>query len=281
MGGDHRAVRPPDFADPVPLPGLFDLEGQVAVVTGAGSGIGQACAARLTQAGASVLCADIDGAAAEVTALGLEAVGRTAAGLTSDVREADDAERTVASAIDRWGRVDVVVNAAGVYPPSPALETPVGFWDEVHAINLRGTFLTSQACARRMATGGWGGRIVNLASKSAFQPSKGLAHYASTKSAVVGLTRALALEWAPHGIRVNAVAPGAVDTTGTRRVAEQMITEQPLTADQVRAAHSARCPLGRQAEPDEIARIVLFLATPASSYVTGATIVADGGYMLS
>jgi NAD(P)-dependent dehydrogenase (short-subunit alcohol dehydrogenase family) len=106
-------------------------------------------------------------------------------------------------------------------------------------------------------------------------------HYASTKSAVVGLTKALALEWAPFGIRVNAVAPGAVKTTGTRLVAQRMITEQPLTPDQVRAAHAARCPLGRQAEPDEMARVALFLATEASSYMTGSTVVADGGFMLS
>ncbi len=274
-------MSPAESADPVPLSELFDLGGQVALVTGAGSGIGHACAARLAQAGARVVCVDIDGASAAATASGLESLGRTAAAVTADVREADGAERASASAMDRWGRVDVVVNAAGVYPPSSALETPAGFWDDVHAINVRGTFLTSQSCARRMITGGRGGRIVNLASKSAFQPSKGLVHYASTKGAVVGLTKALALEWAPYGIRVNAVAPGAVDTTGTRLAAERMITEQPLTTDQVRAAHSARCPLGRQAEPDEIARIALFLATEASSYVTGSTIVADGGYMLS
>jgi NAD(P)-dependent dehydrogenase (short-subunit alcohol dehydrogenase family) len=269
------------FADPMPLSELFDLSGQVAVVTGAGSGIGQACAARLAQAGARVLCADLDGPAAESTAAGLESAGRTAAAVSVDVRDADDVERAAASAMERWGRVDVVVNGAGVYPPSPALETPAGFWDDVHAINVRGTFLTSQACARRMVAGGRGGRIVNLASKSAFQPSKGLVHYASTKSAVVGLTKALALEWAPYRIRVNAIAPGAVNTTGTRLVAQRMITEQALTADQVRAAHSARCPLGRQAEPDEMARIALFLATEASSYMTGSTVVADGGFMLS
>ncbi len=273
-----------DFAYPVPLSQLFDLGGQVAVVTGAGSGIGQACAARLAYAGARILCADIDGGAATSTADGLESAGRTAAAIATDVRLEGDAERAVGDAMGRWGRVDVVVNAAGIYPPSPALESSASFWDDVHAINVRGTFLMAQACARHMVHGGRGGRIVNLASKSAFQPSRGLVHYASTKSAVVGLTRALALEWAPYGIRVNAIAPGAVITTGTRLVAQRMMAEQPeqrLTAEEVRAAHSARCPLGRQAEPDEIARIALFLATEASSFVTGETVVADGGYMLS
>jgi 2-deoxy-D-gluconate 3-dehydrogenase len=271
----------PAFAEPGPLADLFDLTGQVAVVTGAGSGIGQACAARLAQVGAKVLCADIDADAAKATAAGLEAVGWTAAGAVTDVRVEADAERTAADAVGRWGRVDVVVNAAGVFPPSPALETSAEFWDNVHAINVKGTFLTSQACARHMAAGGHGGRIVNLASKSAYQPSKGLVHYSSTKGAVVSMTKALALEWAPHGIRVNAVAPGAVKTAGTQLVAGLMVTDQPRSAEEIRAAHLARCPLGRQAEPDEMARVILFLATDASSYVTGSTLVADGGFMLS
>ena len=271
----------PTFAQPGPFSDLFDLTGQVAVVTGAGSGIGQACAARLAQVGAKVLCADIDPGSAKVTAAGLEAAGWTAAGAVTDVRVEADAERTAADAVDRWGRVDVVVNAAGVFPPSPAFETSAEFWDNVHAINVKGTFLTSQACARRMAAGGQGGRIVNLASKSAYQPSKGLVHYSSTKGAVVSMTKALALEWAPYGIRVNAVAPGAVKTAGTQQVAGRMVTDQPRSADEIRAAHLARCPLGRQAEPDEMARIILFLATDASSYITGSTVIADGGFMLS
>jgi 2-deoxy-D-gluconate 3-dehydrogenase len=271
----------PAFADPGSLADLFDLSGQVAVVTGAGSGIGQACAARLAQVGAKVLCADIDADAAKATAAGLESAGWTAAGAVTDVRVEADAERTAADAVGRWGRVDVVVNAAGVFPPSPALETSAEFWDNVHAINVKGTFLTSQACARHMAAGGQGGRIVNLASKSAYQPSKGLVHYSSTKGAVVSMTKALALEWAPHGIRVNAVAPGAVKTAGTQLVAGLMVTDEPRSAEEIRAAHLARCPLGRQAEPDEMARIILFLATDASSYITGSTVIADGGFMLS
>jgi len=271
----------PEFATPIPIATLFDLHEQVAVVTGAGSGIGQACAARLAQVGARVLCADIDLDAATATVDGLRAAGGDAAPIAGDVRVAADVERMAARAVELWGRVDVAVNGAGVFPPSPVLDTPAELWDDVHDINVKGTFLTSQACARHMAAGGRGGRIVNLASKSAYQPSVGLVHYSSTKAAVVGMTKGLALELAPHRIRVNAIAPGGVNTPGARTAAERMIVEQPRSADDIRAAHAGRCPLGRQAEADEMARIALFLVSDASSYITGVTILADGGYLLS
>lgn len=260
----------------LPLPSYFDLTGKVAVVTGAGSGIGRAAASRMSQLGASVLCVDLVEAAAAATAEGLE--GASAA-VAVDVCDGGQLRAAADDAATTWGRIDILVNSAGVFPPTPVMDMTASQWDHVLDINARGTLLASQACAPHMQTAG-GGAIVNLASKSAYQPTKGLAHYAASKGAVVMLTKALALELAPMNIRVNAVAPGGVQTEGAARTAEAMLAQTPDMAAKA-AEFSSRCPMGRNATPDEIARIIVFLATDWSSYMTGTTVLADGGYLLT
>jgi 2-deoxy-D-gluconate 3-dehydrogenase len=234
-----------------------------------------------------VLCTDLseDAAAATVAELAELAEyaerGAEARARRADVRRPEDADATAGAAIDTWGRLDVAVNNAGIYPAAPVLEAPPELWEDVLAVNTMGVFLTSRACATRM---GDGGAIVNLASKSAFQPTRGMAHYAASKGAVAMITKALALELAPLGIRVNAVAPGAIRTEGSQRAAAALDaggTGVQQARPDVVAAFQQRCPLGREGEPDEIARVVLFLATAASSYMTGSVVLADGGYLLS
>jgi NAD(P)-dependent dehydrogenase (short-subunit alcohol dehydrogenase family) len=263
---------------------LFDLRGRVAVVTGAGSGIGRAVARRLALCGARVLATDLSEEGAGATVAEVARLGSEGRALVADVRRPEDADRTAAAALDAWGRLDVLVNNAGIYPAATVLDASPELWDDVLRINTIGVFLTSRACAKAMAgtadAPGGGGAIVNLASKSAFQPTRGMAHYAASKAGVAMLTKALALELAPLGIRVNAVAPGAIRTEGSARAAAGLGGDTRSAADVV-AAFQARCPLGREGDPDEIARVVLFLATPASAYMTGSVVVADGGYLLT
>ena len=261
----------------VPIDELVRMRGKVAVITGAGSGIGRACALRLAQAGASIVAGDVRGDAATATADAVAAVGGDATHSIVDVRDDDQCRALAGAALAAFGQIDIVVNGAGIFPPSPMFEMTVDAWDRVLEINTRGTFLVSRACAEHMQ----GGAIVNIASKSAMQPTAGLAHYAASKGAVVMLTKSLALELAPRRIRVNAIAPGAVDTEGASATAAAFAERAGVDLSEIKKAYCARNPIGRECEPDEIARVALFLASPLSSYVNGETILTDGGHLLT
>lgn len=256
---------------------LFDLTGKTAVVTGAGMGIGKAIAARLAEAGASIIVADINQEAASATAGEFNAAGYKASAVVSDASKVSDAEKTIQEAISQFGGIDILVNNAGIYPFSPAMDLTEGMWDKTIDINLKGVMFFAQAAARAMKDKGHGGKIINIASIDAFRPTGNVAHYDASKGGVVMLTKALAKEWTPLGITVNAVAPGAITTPGTSAGITGLSDEQK---EAMTKAFVAKIPLGRMGVPDDIAKIVLFLASGASDYVTGAVIVADGGYLV-
>jgi NAD(P)-dependent dehydrogenase (short-subunit alcohol dehydrogenase family) len=257
------------------LHSLLDFSGKTAVVTGAGSGLGRAICGRLHEAGASICAVDIDLDGAQAT---VDALGSRAFAASADVRSAAANRAFAAAAADAFGRIDVVVPAAGVFFPTfPIAELPEEQWDRLIDINLKGTLLTVQACVPHMTEGG---TIVNIASTSATRPARGLGHYAASKGGVVMLTKSFALELAPR-IRANAVAPGSVDTPGTQRTAAAFAEATGADGAAVKAAYAARNPLGREGQPDDIARIVLFLASPLSSYINGETVLADGGILLT
>jgi len=239
------------------------LADRVALVTGGGAGIGAACVRALAEAGARVLVVDYDAAAARSVA---DEVGGAA--LAADVTDPEACGSMVAAAVDAFGRLDVAVNNAGVAPARlvPTAEIDVDDWRRVLATNLDGVFYSMRAELPLLRQNG-GGSIVNMASALAVVGSKGTAAYVASKHGVLGLTRAAALEYGPEGIRVNAVGPGTTETALTRDVLARAPEE-----------YLARYPLGRVAVPDDIAPLVVFLASDASAFCTGGWYAVDGGW---
>ena len=243
---------------------------RVVIVTGAASGIGREIVFAMFGAGANVLAVDRDGRGLDETCSLVE--GSRAAPLVLDLLEDGAEKRIVEGAVDVWGRIDVLVNCAGVFPSTPALELSSQEWDLVLGLNLRAPFLLSQAVARHMVGAGRGGTIVNVASAAGAIARPGVAHYCASKAALIMLTKVLAIEWAEHDIRVNAVAPGLVETPG---VGDLLATEEGRREHEQKLA---KIPMARAGHPQEIAETVIFLASDAASFVTGHTLFADGGY---
>ncbi|MEX0761586.1 MAG: SDR family NAD(P)-dependent oxidoreductase [Dehalococcoidia bacterium] len=258
---------------------VFDLSGKAAVVTGGAAGIGRSIAERLAEAGASVLVADVNGSAASGTAAELQKAGSRVEAVTADVSNVADIRKMVDECVERFGSVDILVNNAGVFPFASAESMTEEQWDHVLDINLKGTFFCSQAAAKVMREKG-GGKIINIASIDALHPAGSLAHYDASKGGVLMMTRSLALEWAVHGIYVNAILPGAISTPGVASQSQAAMTSG-VTLEQMLESFTARIPLKRMGEPDDIAKVALFLASSASSYMTGSQIVVDGGFLLS
>jgi NAD(P)-dependent dehydrogenase (short-subunit alcohol dehydrogenase family) len=183
--------------------------------------------------------------------------------------------------LDILGRLDILVNNAGIYPLTPALNIHEALWDRVLSVNLSGMFFYAQAAARQMIQAGAGGRIINLASIDAFHPTGMQVHYSTSKGGVIMLTKALALELAPHHIRVNAIAPGFIQTPGVQERAKTLASVEGGTLADRRGGVLPRVPLGRLGTPDDTASAALCLANAASDYMTGSALLVDGGYLLS
>ena len=248
---------------------LFQLDGKVAMVTGAGRGLGQAMAVGLAEAGAEI--AGLDIIPFEETQTQVEALGRRFLPVQCDLREATVARLTevVGQVVRKLGRLDVLVNNAGIIRRAPALEFSEQYWDDVLQINLKALFFLSQAVARVMNQQGKG-KVINVASMLSFQGGILVPSYTAAKSGVAGLTRALANEWASKGINVNAIAPGYMATDNTA----------PLRADPQRSqAILAHIPVGRWGEPTDLMGVVVFLASAASDYMHGAIVPVDGGWL--
>lgn len=246
---------------------LFEISGQVAVITGAARGIGLATAQLLAEAGASVALLDVDGATASAEA---GRIGPKAAAWACDVTSEAAVETVFAHIVERFGHIDVLVNNAGAAVRKPATELSMDEWRRIMDLNLGGVFLCSRVAARAMQKQG-GGAIVNLASIMGF--SGGIfpnASYQASKGGVVNLTRALALEWAADKIRVNAVAPTFIKTD---------LTVPVFSNPEVLAAVMAHTPLGVLPEVRDIAAAILYLASPAARCVTGVTLAVDSGYL--
>lgn len=262
--------------------GLLDLSGKAAIVTGGASGIGKAIALRLAQAGASVAIADIDDAGAAGTVREVEAAGGRARAVHADVCRSADATRVCQAVVEKEGRLDILVNDAGIYPALPALSLTEEVWGSVMDVNLRGALFFSQAAAQQMIQAGRGGRIINIVSLEALHPVVMHSHYSASKAGLVMLTKSLALELAPNKIAVNAIAPGVIWTPGLDRQLRGFYEPAGMTADQLlQATVYPRVPAGRLGQPDDVARVALFLASEAADYITGDVVVVDGGYLLT
>jgi NAD(P)-dependent dehydrogenase (short-subunit alcohol dehydrogenase family) len=246
----------------------FDLQGQIALVTGAARGIGHDCALALAHAGADVALGLRDVKTAEDLASEIEAMGRRAIRLQMDVTRLDEIQEAVAFTLKHFGRLDILVNNAGLGPSNLAENVREEDFDYTVAVNLKGTFFTSQAAGRVMIEQKYG-RIINLSSQAGLVALPTESVYCMTKAAITHLTRCLAVEWGQYNITVNAVAPTFINTPGTA---------EALQDDAFRADVLSRIALGRIGEPMEVASAVVFLASPAASLITGDTLLIDGGW---
>jgi NAD(P)-dependent dehydrogenase (short-subunit alcohol dehydrogenase family) len=247
----------------------FDVADQVALVTGAARGLGRSIALALAAAGADLALGLRDAAADAGVVAEVEKLGRRALPLQMDVSRMDQIGPAVDAVVERFGRLDILVNNAGVAPENPAEDVREEDFDQTLAVNLKGTFFTSQAAGRVMIRQGYG-RIVNVGSQAGVIALPGESVYCMTKAAIAHLTKCLAVEWGRHGITVNAVAPTFIRTPGT----EPALADPAFHAEVVERIAA----LHRIGEPVEVAGVVVFLASPAASLITGETVLIDGGW---
>lgn len=251
---------------------MFELTGKVALVTGAQRGMGKADALALARQGATVVVTDIEVQACQAVADEIKRVGGKASAYAMDVSSKKQVDAVFDAVIKEWKKLDILVNNAGVFLPKPALELTEQDWQKTIDINLKGYFLCAQRAAKEMVKQKYG-RIINIASIASGQVGVGFmgsAHYSATKGGVIGMTETMALEWGPLGITVNAIGPGAIDTPMVAGIKSSPEAMKMITN---------RVPLKRMGTPEEIAAAVVFLASDEASYVNGATLFVDGGYL--
>ncbi len=247
---------------------LFDLDGKIAMVTGARRGLGRLIAVTLAEAGADIV--GVGPNAMPETEAAVAATGRTFTEIRADLAQPNDFDALVEEAVASRGRIDILFNNAGIIRRAALFDFTEADWDAVIQVNLKSVFFLSRAVARQMVDNGIAGRIVNIASILSFQGGIRIPSYTASKHGIVGLTKLLGNELAPHGITVNAIAPGYMETDNT-----EALRNDPERARQL----VDRIPLGRFGRPEELSTAVLFLAAPASSYITGSVVTVDGGWM--
>ncbi len=247
------------------------LKDKVAIITGAAKGIGKAIAIEFVKEGAKVVVADIDFEGAQKTVEELKKMGGEAIAVKVNVADPDDVKNMVEKTVEKFGKIDILINNAGIAIQKPALDMTLEEWRRIIDVNLTGVFLCSQAAARVMVKQG-GGVIINMASMLGFIAIPKRSAYCASKAGVIGLTKELAVEWAKYGIRVVGVAPGWV---ATRRVIE--LTKKGIVNEEV---VKMLTPLGRMAKPEEVAKLMVFLASDDASFITGNTVLIDGGYVV-
>lgn len=251
---------------------MFNLQGKVALVTGARRGMGKAHALALAAQGAKVVITDIDLNECEVVADEVRAGGGETICFKLDVSSKEDVDRVFDEVVEQYGRLDILVNNAGIFAPQPFLEMTEEEWSRTIDINLKGEFFCAQRAAKEMAKNKWG-RIINIASIASGQVGVGIAggaHYTASKGGIIGMTETMAIELAPLGINVNAIAPGAIDTP--------MVSAAQLPKEAMDAM-LAGVPLKRIGRPEEVSAAVVFLASDEASYITGSTVYVDGGWL--
>jgi NAD(P)-dependent dehydrogenase (short-subunit alcohol dehydrogenase family) len=251
---------------------MFELKNKIALVTGGRRGMGRTHALALARQGAKIAVTDIDANECAPVVEEIKSTGGEAACFKMDVSRKADIESVFDEVIKQYGRLDILVNNAGIYFSKPALELTEEDWDKMLGINLKGQFLCAQRAAREMAKNKWG-RIINIASIASGGVGVGIAggaHYTASKGGIIGMSETMAIEWAQLGITVNVIAPGAIDTP--------MISVAQIPEDAMKAM-LAGVPLKRIGKPEEVSAAVVFLASEEASYVTGATLYVDGGWL--
>ena len=245
------------------------LEQRIAIVTGAGQGIGRAIALGLAREGARVAIAEVNEESANPVKNEIEAAGGRALAIRTDVSNEDSVQAMVERSLQEFGRVDILVNNAGIFPTSPVEEMSEEDWDRVIGTNLVGAFLCARAVVPKFLEQGTG-RIISITSGRAFQGAKNGAHYAASKAGIIGFSKSLALELAPHRITVNVICPGITDTAQPRG---------HQTEEQI-YAQAQRIPLGRIGQPEDLVGPAVFLASDAAAFITGQTILVNGGSIM-
>ena len=260
---------------------MYNLDGRVAAVTGGARGIGRAICLRLASEGADIAVVDLDEAGAQVVVGEVNALGRQAVALKVDVTNPDQVNRMVAETVATLGSLDIMVNNAGIQYIATLLETEEQQWDRMFDVNLKSMWLCARAAAAQMIRQGRGGRIINASSRAGkVASSLPIGAYVVSKHAVVGLTRQLALELAPHGVLVNAYCPGVVDTPMWDLIDRLVAERRGVPLGSVKKGAVDAIPLGRIEQPEDVARLVAFLASSESDYMTGQAINITGGSVM-